>query len=98
MYKQGFYKNLHEDEIAKKVKKEGFDPIKISDPPGRIYSRHTHPETKLLAFLEGSMEVRVGDETFQCKAGDKVIVDGNVKHSAVVGPEGCTFFWSEKLM
>ena len=44
------------------------------------------------------MEVRVGDETFQCKAGDKVIVDGNVKHSAVVGPEGCTFFWSEKLM
>ena len=98
MFKKNFYKDLAEREIADKVEEEGFDPIKISDPPGRVYSPHTHPETKLLAFLSGSMEVKVADKTHRCKAGDKVIIDGNVEHSAVVGPEGCTFFWSEKLL
>ena len=92
MYKQGFYKDLAENEVAKRVEEESFDPIKISDPPGRIYSVHTHPETKLLAFLSGSMEVKAADKTYRCKAGDKVIIDGNIKHSAVVGPEAGTFF------
>ena len=98
MYKKNFYKGLDENGVAKKVAEEGFDPIKISDPPGRVYSPHTHPETKLLAFLSGSMEVKVADKTYRCKAGDKVIIDGDIKHSAVVGPSGCTFFWSEKLL
>lgn len=80
------------------MKEDGFDPIKISDPSGRIYSPHTHPETKLLAFLSGSMGVEVDGKTYQCEAFDKVIIPGNIKHSAVVGPEGCTFFWSEKLI
>lgn len=98
MYEPGYYKNLDEKKVAEDVRQEGFDPVKISDSPGHVYSPHRHPETKLLAFLEGGMEVRVGSETYQCSASDKVIIPGNVEHSAVVGSEGCEFFWSEKLM
>lgn len=98
MYFKNFYKNLSEAEIAEKVKAEGFDPIKISNEPGFIYSLHKHPETKLLAFLKGSMCVTVAGKHYTCRAGDKVIVPGNVEHSAKVDSDGCTFFWSEKLM
>ena len=98
IYQPKFYQDLDETKIIKDVVKEGFDPIKLSDPPGSIYHPHTHPETKLLAFLKGSMEVKAGGKEYHCQPGDKLIIPGKVKHSAVVGKQGCTFFWSERLM
>ncbi len=98
MYYKDFYSGLTEEEIEDKIRDEGFTPMKFSDNPGFVYTPHTHPETKLLAFLEGSMNVKVGDESFVCQKGDKLIITGNVKHSAMVGKEGCSFFWSEKLL
>ncbi len=97
MYQAGVYKSLNKEKIAAEVKKEGFDPIYINDPPGHFYPPHSHPETKLLAFLEGEMEVEVKDEKYECRAGDKLIIPGNAEHSARVGSDGCAFFWSEKL-
>ena len=97
MYQANFYKAIDRDTIAREVRREGFDPIAIKDPPGRLYSPHAHPETKLLVFLEGEMEVKVAGESFRCKPGDKLVIPGNVEHSAVAGARGCVFFWSEKL-
>lgn len=98
MYNENFYQNLTEKEIEGKIKEEGFTPIKFSDPPGYTYFQHSHAETKLLAFLTGSMEVKVGEQAFKCKQGDKLVIPGNTPHSAVVGTHGCSFFWSEKLV
>lgn len=98
MYYQSFYHNKTEHEITALVKKEGFNPIKFHDDPGYTYSPHKHPETKLLAFLEGSMEVTVDGFTFTCIKGDKLIIPGNIVHSARVGADGCVFLWSEKLI
>lgn len=97
MYQGAFYKTIDHERIAEEVRREGFDPILISDPPGRIYHPHSHPETKLLVFLSGNMEVRVKGEKYDCRPGDKLIIPGNDEHSAHAGPEGCAFFWSEKL-
>lgn len=97
MYQANFYKTIDKDLIAEKIQKDGFDPVCINDPPGSVYSPHRHAETKLLVFLQGSMEVKVKDRTYDCKPGDKLIIAGNVEHSALVGPQGCLFFWSEKL-
>ena len=52
MYQEKFYKTIDRERIAEEVRKEGFDPIYITDPPGRVYYPHRHPETKLLVFLE----------------------------------------------
>lgn len=97
MYQANFYKRIDKERIAEEVQREGFDPIYITDPPERVYHPHRHPETKLLVFLEGSMEITVQGQKFECKPGDKLIIPGNVEHSAVAGPEGCAFLWSEKL-
>lgn len=97
MYQPNFYPELDQDRIAGEIRKEGFDPLLIDDPPGHLYPRHRHATTKLLVFLRGAMDVEVAGESYRCSAGDKLLIPGNVEHSAVVGPEGCLFFWSEKL-
>lgn len=53
-----------------------------------VYPPHTHPETTLLAFVEGRMDVTVGREVYRCSPGDRLLIPGNVEHAAVVGPEG----------
>jgi quercetin dioxygenase-like cupin family protein len=97
MYQPGFYKTMDRQMITGDVRREGFDPIYISDPPGHVYPPHHHAETKLLVFLRGSMKVRVAGEEFNCQIGDKLVIPGNVQHAAWVGPEGCDFFWSERM-
>ncbi len=97
MHQPNYYKEIDETAIANEVRNEGFDPICIHDGPGRIYSPHHHPETKLLVFLEGEMTVKVGQKSYQCRRGDRFVIPGNVEHTAVVGPQGCVFLWSEKL-
>jgi quercetin dioxygenase-like cupin family protein len=97
VYQAKFYCNMEKERIAEEIRKHGFDPQCIEDPPGRIYAPHRHPETKLLAFLEGAMSVNVGSESYECESGDRLVIAGGIQHSAVVGPEGCVFFWSERL-
>ena len=97
MYQRKFYKTIDKELIVRETRREGFDPLCITDPPGRVYTTHRHAETKLLVFLQGEMTVKVGEKSYECRPGDKFIIAGNVDHSAVVGPEGCVFFWSEKI-
>jgi len=97
MYQPQFYNKIDKESVAAEIRKEGFDPILIQDPPGHTYPPHRHPETKLLAFLLGEMTVKFGANAFTCHPGDRVLIPGNIEHSAQVGPEGCIFFWSEKL-
>ncbi len=97
MFHKNFYKGLSEKQIEQKIREEGFDPIRFSNAPGDEYQLHQHPETKLLAFLKGGMCVTVGEKHYFCRAGDKLVIPGNLDHSALVDNDGCEFFWSEKL-
>ena len=97
MYQPNFYKEINESTITEDVRKEGFSPFLIRDTPGRVYTLHRHSETKLLVFLEGEMTVKVGEDSFECRRGDRLLIPGDVEHAAIVGSAGCLFLWSEKL-
>jgi gentisate 1,2-dioxygenase len=79
------------------LRADGWEPAVFSDPPGFVYPAHRHPQAKLLAFLAGGMEVTAGGRTYRCAAGDKLVIPGSVEHAARVGPDGCTFYWSEQM-
>lgn len=98
MYFPGIYKGKSEEKILELIKANGFIPLKITNRPGIVYSLHTHPETKLIVILSGSMELTIADKDYNCTHGDKIIIAGSIKHSAVVGEKGCEFYWSEKLL
>src|SRR5258706_12075263 len=98
MFHKAFFANISREEIKQKMREEGFSPTSISDKPHFIYHPHLHKETKYLVCLEGSMKVTVKGKIYDFEPGDKLIINGNTKHSAVVGKNGCVFFWSEKIM
>ena len=91
------FANLDAATVLAQLRRDGWDPVPIHDRAGYVYPPHSHAETKLLAFLSGSMDVRVGEETYRCLPGDRVVIPGGVEHAAIVGPDGCQFFWSEQL-
>ena len=98
MYQAKFYKTIDREKIEEDIRKEGFDPLIVSNTPGFVYEKHQHQATKLLAFLKGSMNVKVGDKIHHCEPGDKLVIPGNTLHESVVNRTGCTFFWSEKVL
>lgn len=98
MYFPKAYKNIGKAKIASEIRKKGFSPMLFTNGPGDVYPQHSHPETKLLVFLSGSIEVTVNNKSFHCEAGDKLIIAGDAPHDAVVGQNGCTFYWSEKII
>jgi quercetin dioxygenase-like cupin family protein len=98
MFQKAYFANKSREEIKKKMQEEGFSPLVITDKPGFIYKPHQHATTKYLVCIEGSMEVTVNGKTYDFGPGDKLIIEGNTKHSAQVGKDGCVFFWSEKIV
>ena len=96
MYYANFYAEKSKRNIEADIKKKGFIPHLISNPPNFEYSSHSHPESKLLVIIHGGMKVVVGSKNFECKEGDMMLIKGEVEHSAIVGEKGCEFYWSER--
>jgi quercetin dioxygenase-like cupin family protein len=60
--------------------------------PGTTVARHMHEHTEqLMAIVEGSLTMTVGDETAQLSAGDAVVVNRGVEHE-LHSDEGCVFW------
>jgi mannose-6-phosphate isomerase-like protein (cupin superfamily) len=97
LYAPNIHTTLDPKAVLERLRRDGWDPIPITDPPGYTYPPHSHAETKLLAILSGSMEVRIEGDVYRCLPGDQIVIPGGVEHAALVGPNGCTFYWSEQL-
>lgn len=98
MLSRGEYIGMSKNEVYEKVVELGYRPILIDDLPGRVYHKHSHAETKILAFVRGNMQVWVEGEEYECEEGDRLIIPGGKEHSAVVGDGGCEFWWGEKYL
>ncbi|HLB60687.1 MAG TPA: AraC family ligand binding domain-containing protein [Patescibacteria group bacterium] len=97
-YRKKIYQGLSDQEIKMRIRKQGFNPVRIHNTPGYEYNPHQHPEMKLIAIVAGSMKVQSAGKTYECTPGDQIIIAGNELHHAIVGKAGCTFFWSEKAI
>lgn len=92
-YQHLFYQGKTEEEIRVLLKKEGFNPVKVSNSPGYEYVPHQHPETKILVILKGHMTVLLNGTMVDAKKNDRIVIAGNDIHTATVGAKGCEFFW-----
>jgi hypothetical protein len=91
MHRKGFYRGKSEYEIAAELGCEGLTPRRIEELPGSRYELHMHADDVVMAFLAGSAEITIGDRQYSCSAGDRLVIDGEVGHSALVGPAGCVY-------
>jgi quercetin dioxygenase-like cupin family protein len=58
----------------------GISFLLVEAPPGRGPSLHTHPYEELMLVQEGEATAAVGDEEWQLRAGDIVLIPANQPH------------------
>jgi|SRR5215216_7289764 len=83
--------------ILDQLSREDWNPLLVEEPAGYIYTPHHHAEAKLIVVLEGEMEVTLAGTGLRCRPGDELTIPGGMEHAAVMGPDGCSYFWSERL-
>lgn len=94
-HKPGFYLGADEDHICAALSCEGYRPQRIEEPPGAVYDAQQHLTDILIAYVKGSADVRIGDRIYNCCAGDRLLIPGNIEHSAKIGPEGVVYLMTE---
>ena len=96
VYSPGAYTDL--DSLEEQLAKEGLFFQRITEQPCGVYDSHLNLYDQVLIFVSGSAVVRVGNQTFPCHPGDRLLIPGCVEHSAEVGPEGCSYMLSRLPM
>lgn len=94
MYRPELYKDVSVEAIADALREENFDPQRIVEPAGFTRPPHTHPYDTVVAVIEGSMQITLGDETHDCTPGDRVDIQAGTVHAAVAGENGVVYWWS----
>lgn len=76
--------------VGRRLRREGVTPMAWSNAPGDRYGEHEHAYTKLLFCAEGSITFLVEGGAIELRPGDGFILPPGTRHSALVGPAGCT--------
>lgn len=88
-----------EQELRRRMQKEGLSPYTWSNGPGDYYAPHTHSYAKVLYCVQGTIRFILHDysdapaggvSNVDLAPGDCMILPAGVRHSARVGPHGVT--------
>lgn len=84
-------------DLRRRLQSEGYSAFQWSDAPGTTYPPHSHPEDQSHWILSGQLELRVGNDTYTLRAGDRDYLPANTTHSAFVpGVEAVTYLIGAK--
>ena len=84
-------------DLKQRLEAEGYSVFQWSDAPGTRYGLHSHPEDQSHWILRGELELRVRDETYILRAGDRDFLPADTTHSAFVpGDEPVTYLIGAK--
>ena len=84
-------------DLRRRLLSEGYSVFQWSDAPGTTYAPHSHSEDQSHWILTGQLELRVGNETYTLRAGDRDYLAANTIHSAFVsGDESVTYLIGAK--
>lgn len=85
------------ENLMHRFKSEGFAHVfEWHDDPNTVYEEHEHKGRTAFYIVRGSVTFTSGfDKAF--KAGERFDVPLGVKHTAIVGPEGCDWIVAEEI-
>jgi quercetin dioxygenase-like cupin family protein len=72
------------EDLKRLMRDEGYSVFEWSDEPGTKYGPHAHGEDQSHWILAGKLELRVGNEVYTLRAGDRDFLPANTVHSAFV--------------
>ena len=71
-------------DLKQRLQNEGYSVFQWSDAPGTKYGPHAHAEDQSHWIISGTLELRVGHESYTLRAGDRDFLPANTIHSAFV--------------
>ncbi len=79
------------EELATRLRAEANGVHAWSNGPHDRYGEHDHPYRKVLYCAQGSIDFVLGDgRRVAMRPADRLVIPPRTRHSAVVGPDGCT--------
>lgn len=72
------------DELRRRMLAEGYRVFQWSDAPGTTYDMHAHAEHQSHWIVSGALLLRVGDDEYILRAGDRDFLPAHTEHSAFV--------------
>ncbi len=86
------------EKLIERLRTDGFQHIyEWKDGPGTIYPEHAHKGKVSFYIIQGDIDVVIEGKKTSVKSGERMDVPVRAKHSAIVGPEGCTFIVGEEI-
>lgn len=79
---------MDSEPFAAEMRAAGHPVSEWSNRPGDTYAAHAHGYRKILCCLEGSIVFHLGQRDELLRAGDRLVVEAGVEHSATVGAAG----------
>ena len=61
------------------------------DTPNREHKTHTHPVDETLLIVDGTITFTIGDQSWTCDSGDRLLLPKGTLHSSIAGEEGCLY-------
>lgn len=95
LYHSKMYQDLDIATIRAEMGKQGYTAERIEEGPGAVYDAHVVPNDLLLVYLHGSANVKIGNQEFECTAGDKLQIPGNAIRSSKIGDQGVVYLMTE---
>lgn len=87
--------SMEQEEIIDRLKAEGYSVvIPWHAEPGEVDFEHAHPTDSAQIVLEGSIIFAVDGEQIILIAGESYAIPARTSHSAVAGPEGCSYIFA----
>ena len=84
-------------DLRNRLQREGYSVFQWTDEPGTKYAAHSHPEDQSHWILAGQLELRVENETYTLRAGDRDYLPADTTHTAFVpGDEPVTYLIGAK--
>lgn len=85
-------------QLKETLAQEGFPHIyEWHDEPGVEYPAHAHKGKVSIYILNGGLTFWFSTEEVTLQQGDRFDVPVGKKHTAKVGPDGCTFLVGEMI-
>lgn len=89
--------NITKDHLLNQLKQEGFTNVyEWTDKPNSEYQEHSHKGKVSLYVIRGAVTF-FGGINKTLNTGERFDVPIGVKHSAIVGPEGCDWVVGEMI-
>lgn len=61
------------------------------DTPHREHKTHKHPVDETLLIVSGTITFTIGEQSWECQSGDRLLLPKGTLHSSIAGEDGCIY-------